>query len=136
MYKHIGRKVRGLAVAIFVIGLLGAAGAGVYLGVQKILDLPVCIAIGAGGVILSWLVSWVLYCIGDTHARIERLEEKLIPKPNYMEYLSTNTAQRGRCEICGKVTDLVNAKIEDNLGVRYRKVCRECFAANQCSEAD
>ena len=136
MFKHIGRKVRGLAVAICVIGMLGAAGAAVYLGVQKVLDWPWCAAIGAGGVIVSWLTSWVLYAIGDTHARIERLEDKLIPKPTYMEYLSANAAQRGQCEMCGRVTDLVNAKIEDNLGVRYRKVCKECFAANQCSEAD
>ena len=29
-----------------------------------------------------------------------------------------------------------NAKIEDQLGTRYRKVCRECFAANHCTEAE
>ena len=64
--------------------------------------------------------------------KLERLEDKLIPKPNYMSYLEGNQPLRGQCEICGKTTDLINAKIVDNLGTRYRKVCRECFSANGC----
>ena len=95
-----------------------------------------CIAIAVGGVVVSWLCSWVMYCIGDTHVKVERLEEKLIPKPAYAEYLAGSGPARGACEICGKTTDLISAKITDQLGTRYRKVCRECFAANNCSEAD
>ena len=136
MFNHIGRKVRGLAVIICAIGILGSIAAGVTLYLMKTLELIPCIAIGIGGAVVSWLCSWVLYCIGDTHMKIERLENKLIPKPAYEEYLSTNSPVRGACEICGKTTDLINAKIEDAMGVRYRKVCRECFAANHCSEAD
>ena len=136
MYHHIGRKVRGLAVAICVIGVIGSIGAGVALYLLKILDLIPCIAIGVGGALVSWLCSWVLYCIGDTQVRVERLEDKLIPKPNYAEYLNSNVALRGKCEICGKTTDLVNAKIEDAFGIRYRKVCRECFALNNAKQTD
>ena len=136
MFRHIGRKVRGLAAALCVIGILGSLGAGTALYLLKILQLIPCIAIAAGGVLLSWLSSWVIYCIGDTHVKIERLGEKLIPKPAYEEYLAGNNPARGACEICGRTTDLINAKIEDQLGVRYRKVCRECFAANNCTEAD
>lgn len=136
MFNHIGRKVRGLAVALCVIGILGSLGAGVFLYLTKVLELVPCIAIAAGGIVLSWISSWVMYCVGDTHVKIERLEDKLIPKPAYAEYLAGNTPARGACEICGKTTDLINAKITDQLGTRYRKVCRECFAANNCSEAD
>lgn len=136
MFRHIGRKVRGLAVALSVIGILGSAGAGVYLYAGKVLELVPCILIGVGGIIVSWLCSWVLYAVGDTHVKLERLEDKLIPKPAYAEYLAGNNALRGTCEICGKTTDLINAKIEDQLGIRYRKVCRECFAKNHCTEAD
>lgn len=136
MFNHIGRKVRGLAVVFCTIGILGSIGAGVALYLLKTLELIPCIAIGVGGAVVCWLVSWVMYCIGDTHVKIERLEDKLIPKPAYAEYLSTNSPARGACEFCGKTTDLINAKIEDQLGVRYRKVCRECFAANHCTEAD
>jgi hypothetical protein len=100
------------------------------------MELIPCIAIAAGGAVVSWLSSWVVYCIGDTHVRVERLENKLIPKPAYAEYLAGSSASRGACEICGKVTDLIDAKIEDQLGTRYRKVCRECFAANHCTEAE
>ena len=136
MFRNIGRKVRGLAVALCVIGILGSIGAGVFLSLTRLLELFPCIAIAAGGVLVSWLSSWTLYCIGDTHVRIERLEEKLIPKPAYAEYLAGNNPARGKCEICGRTTDLIDAKIEDKMGVRYRRVCRECFAANNCQERD
>lgn len=136
MFTNIGRKVRGQAVALCVIGILGALGAAVFLYLTKILDLVPCIIIAAGGVLVAWLSSWVLYCIGDTHVRIMRLEDKLIPKPSYAEYLAGSGPVRGACEICGKTTDLINAKIEDRMGTRYRKICKECFAANNATEAD
>ncbi len=136
MFSNIGRKVKGLAVALCVIGILGAIGAGVFLYLTNMMELIPCISIAAGGILVSWLSSWTLYCIGDTHVRIERLENKLIPKPAYAEYLAGNNPARGTCEICGRTTDLINAKIEDKMGVRYRKVCRECFAANNCQERD
>ena len=135
MYSHIGKKVKGLAVAFCVIGIVSAVASGVLLFVFKVLQLVPCIAIAVGGALLSWLLSWVMYCIGDTHVKIARLEDKLIPKPAYAEYLAGNTPSRGPCEICGRTTDLISAKIEDQMGVRYRKVCRECFAANKCTEA-
>jgi hypothetical protein len=136
MYYHIGKKVRYLAVALCIIGVLASIGTGVYLYAEEKLDVVPCLAICVGGSLLFWLSSWVLYCIGDTHVRIERLEDKLIPKPAYAEYLATNNANRGTCEICGRTTDLIDAKIEDKMGVRFRKVCRECFAANNCQEAN
>ena len=136
MFSHIGRKVRGLAVALCAIGIVLSIGAGVALYLLKVLQLIPCIAIGVGGILLSWISSWVLYCIGDTHVKLERLEEKLIPKPNYTNYLNDSQALRGQCEICGKTTDLVNAKIVDKMGTRYRKVCRECYAKNNCEPND
>ena len=129
MFRHIGRKVKGLAVVICTVGIIGSIGAGVALYLTKVLQLIPCLAIAIGGPVVSWLCGWVLYCIGDTHVKIERLENKLIPKPAYAPV-------RGACEICGRTTDLISARIEDQLGTRYRKVCRECFAANNCSEAD
>ena len=136
MYKHIGRAVKGLSIALCIIGITASIAAGVYLYIEKVLDLWICIAIGVGGAIASWLCSWVLYCIGDTNVRIARLEDTLIPKPTYTEYMAGNNPLRGQCELCGRTTDLVNAKIEDKLGTRYRKVCRECYAANGCTPAD
>ena len=136
MFRHIGRKVRGLAVVLCAIGIISSIGAGVALYLTKLVDLIPCIGIAVGGALISWLSSWVMYCIGDTHVKIERLESKLIPKPAYTEYLADNSPDRGSCEICGRTTDLINAKIEDHLGTRYRKVCRECFAAYNCTERD
>ena len=136
MYKHIGKKLKALAEIWCVLGVLGSIAAGVLLYFVKKppMDLIYCIAIAVGGVIFSILSSWGIYALGDIHAKLERLEDKLIPKPNYMSYLEDKQAMRGPCEICGKTTDLINAKIVDSMGTRYRKVCKECFAANGCEE--
>ena len=136
MYKHIGKKLKVLAVLWCILGVLGSLAAGVllYLVKKPPMDLKYCIAIGVGGLIVSVLSSWLIYALGDIHVKLEKLEDKLIPKPNYMSYLEDKQATRGPCEICGKTTDLINAKIVDSLGTRYRKVCKECFAANGCQE--
>jgi hypothetical protein len=136
MYKHIGKKLKVLAEIWCLLGVLGsiAAGALLYLVKKPPMELQYCIAIAVGGIIVAILSSWGIYALGDIHAKLERLEDKLIPKPNYMSYLEGNQALRGQCEICGKTTDLINAKIVDSLGTRYRKVCKECFAANGCEE--
>ena len=131
MYQHIGKKLKVFAGVWCVLGSLGAAAAAVLLCVSG-MQLWTGILIGVGGIVVSILSSWGIYALGDIHVKLERLEDKLIPKPNYMSYLEGNQALRGQCEICGKTTDLINAKIVDNLGTRYRKVCRECFSANEC----
>lgn len=138
MYKHIGKKLRVLAEVWCVLGVIGSIAAGIllYLVKKPPMELWICIAIGIGGILVFVLSSWGIYALGDIHMKMERLEDKLIPKPNYMSYLDGNQALRGQCEICGKTTDLINAKIVDNLGTRYRKVCRECFSANKCESAD
>lgn len=136
MFNHIGRKLKGIAIVLSIVGVPGSLAAGVLLYLGKTLDLLWCIVIGVGGIILSLLVAMVIYGIGDTNRRLERLEDKLIPKPSYASYLNDNQALRGPCEICGRTTDLVNAKIVDKMGTRYRKVCRECYAANNCQPND
>ena len=136
MYKHIGKKLKILAEIWCLLGVLGSIAAGVLLYVVKKppMELQYCIAIAVGGIVLAILSSWGFYAIGDIHTKLERLEDKLIPKPNYMSYLEENQPLRGQCEICGKTTDLINAKIVDSLGTRYGKVCRDCFTANGCEE--
>ena len=136
MFNHIGRKLKVIAAVLGIVGILGSIAAGVLLYLGKTLDLLWCIVIGVGGIILFLIGMMVIYGIGDTHAKLERLEEKLIPKPSYASYLNDNQALRGKCEICGKTTDLVNAKIVDKMGTRFRMVCRECYAANNCQPND
>ena len=136
MFNHIGRKVKVLAAIWGIVGIAGSIAAGVLLYLGETLDLLWCIVIGVGGIIVTLLSMMVLYAIGDTHVKLERLEDKLIPKPNYTSYLNDNQALRGMCEICGKTTDLVNAKIVDQFGTRYRKVCKECYTINHCQLND
>ena len=136
MYNHIGKKLKALAAAWLIILILGSLAAGTLLYLWKTLDLYWCIAIAVGGILVALIGSMVMYGIGDTHVKLERLEDKLIPKPSYMSYLDGNQGLRGTCEICGKTTDLVKAKIVDQMGTRYRQVCRECYTANHCIPAE
>lgn len=136
MFKHIGRKVKVIAAIWGIVGIAASLAAGVLLYLGKTLDLLWCIVIAAGGIILSLVTMMLFYCIGDTHAKLERMEDKLIPKPSYASYLNDNQALRGSSEICGKTTDLINAKIVDQFGTRYRKVCKECYALNNCQPND
>ena len=133
MYQHIGKKLKVFAEIWCLLAALGAVAAAVlmYLGGVA---LWICIVTGVGGIAVAVLSSWGIYALGNIHAKLERLEDKLIPKPSYMSYLEDSQPLRGQCEICGKTTDLISAKIVDSLGTRYRKVCRECFAANDCEE--
>lgn len=133
MYQHIGKKLKVFAEIWCLLGVLGAIAAAVLMYLAKV-ELWICIVTGVGGIAVSILSSWGIYALGDIHVKLERLEDKLIPKPSYMSYLEDNQPLRGQCEICGKTTDLINAKIVDSLGTRYRKVCRDCFAANGCEE--
>ena len=135
MYQHIGKKLKVLAEIWCVLGVLGSIAAAVLMYLGKT-TLWICIATGFGGILFSVLSSWGIYALGDIHAKLEKLEDKLIPKPSYMSYLENNQPLRGQCEMCGKTTDLINAKIVDSMGTRYRKVCRECFAANGCESND
>ena len=99
MYKHIGKKLKVLAGIWCVIGVLASITAGVLLRVltkKPQMDLLYCILIGVGGIILSVLSSWGIYALGDIHVKLERLEDKLIPKPNYMSYLEDKQAMRDR----------------------------------------
>ena len=136
MINHIGRKLKVIAGIWAIVGIAGSVAAGVLLYLGQTIDLLWCIAIIVGGILLFALGAMIIYGIGDTHMKLERLEDKLIPKPSYASYLNDNQALRGQCEICGKTTDLVNAKIVDRMGTRFRKVCRECYAANNCEPAD
>ena len=133
MYQHIGKKLKVFAEIWCLLGVLGAIAAAVLMYLAKV-ELWICVVTGVGGIAVSILSSWGIYALGDIHVKLERLEDKLIPKPSYMSYLEDNQPLRGQCEICGKTTDLINAKIVDSLGTRYRKVCRDCFAANGCEE--
>ena len=136
MFKHVGRKLKVITIILGIIFIAGSIATGVLLYLGEVLDLVWCIAIGVGGIIVSLVAMMVLYAVGDTHVKLEHLEDKLIPKPSYTNYLNDQQALRGPCEICGKTTDLINAKIVDQFGTRYRKVCRECYAINHCQPND
>ena len=135
MYQHIGKKLKIFARIWCTLGVLGAIAAAVLMYLAKI-PLWICIVTVVGGIAVAVFSSWGIYALGDIHAKLERLEDKLVPKPSYMSYLEGNQALRGQCEMCGKTTDLINAKIVDSLGTRYRKVCRDCFNANMCESDD
>ena len=61
----------------------------------------------------------------------EIADQELSEKKASQDYLEENGVE---CEMCGrKVAKLINVRIEDDLGIRYRKVCDRCYSKYNCT---
>ena len=131
MFQQSGKRTKGIAFVLASVGILASLAAGLLLFIQKTLPVYWCIAIALGGILVCYALAIVIYAIGDTQVRVQRMEELVTPKPTYMEYVQDvkSARQQMKCEMCGKsTTELIPGKLVDQMGTRYRKVCRECFS--------
>ena len=61
----------------------------------------------------------------------ETADKELEEKKGTTEYIEENGTP---CEMCGKkALQLYNVKIEDDMGIRYRKVCEKCLSKYNCT---
>ena len=73
MYDNIGGKIKGLAVAIFILGCIGGAIAGIAtMGISEsfIAGLPILIFVP----LASWISSWFLYGFGEIIDKVSAIE--------------------------------------------------------------
>ena len=121
MYRNIGKKIKGLAVFIFVLGLVSAAGAGVgivffqtdkYVLISNSLGMRILAGVVTFllGSLGAWISTWCLYGFGElidstsqkkqcAHGRGRAAEEKKYKCPN-----CGSTVSRGdsKCDSCGQ----------------------------------
>lgn len=139
LYTDIGNKIKKLAKWIFIVETIGAIITGfVFLGnSNEGSGLIILLA----GPILAWISSWALYAFGQLVDDVNALrnqnapQQEAAPKATPFENAPQKAVsevnaqyQSGNCQLCGQASDqLVRCKITDDLGTRYRTICKDCI---------
>lgn len=124
MSNGVGKTIKNVAMVVACICVISSAG-----GLIAMILIPP-FWIGGGIIVLGSLIfglfSLNLYGFGqlvEDTARIAKMLETSSPAD--LKALS----KRGNCELCDKKdVDVVNCKIVDSQGTRYRNLCVECMA--------
>lgn len=146
IYDNIGRKIKKLAIATFIVGAIAAVIEGLA---QINTDDVVGILTLFLGPVAAWVSSWLLYGFGELiETNCEIAENTRQNKSNSKQAFSNTTAKKekskkieavdvdgedthfwiGKCQMCGRENVMIrSAKIVDNLGTRYRDICVDCF---------
>ena len=61
MYENIGKKIKGLAVWMFIVDAIGGIITGIVLAAEE----GIFILISIGAPIVAWISSWLLYGFGE-----------------------------------------------------------------------
>ena len=68
MYRNIGKKIKGMAVAIFILETVALVIAGLCMILASNWEMPLIIAgalVIVIGPIVSWICTWLLYGFGE-----------------------------------------------------------------------
>ena len=87
MYNNIGNKVKGLAIFVCVIGMVGSVIAAIVMWANHLVGAGFGTLIG--GCLSAWIGSWVIYCIGDTNVKTTELTEQIMDLQNDVDRLKT-----------------------------------------------
>ena len=87
MYSNIGAKVKGLAVFVCVIGIVGSLIAAIVMWANDLVGAGFGTLIG--GCLSAWIGSWVVYCIGDTNVKTTELTEQIMDLQKDVNRLKT-----------------------------------------------
>ena len=142
MYDNIGRKIKGLAKAIFIAQGISMAITGIVLMcIDEDLILYGVLTLILGPV-LAWISSWLLYGFGElidkvsniernTHDEVNETAPSLRAKDETAEPMPKETVIK-KCDFCGKENvNGAHCKIVDNLGTRFRDLCCDCIEENK-----
>ncbi|MBQ9950148.1 MAG: SHOCT domain-containing protein [Clostridia bacterium] len=65
MYRNIGKKIKSLAVVMFVLLAIVSIGLGIFLLCSSFYMMPVGIVVLVAGPVLAWISSFILYGFGE-----------------------------------------------------------------------
>jgi hypothetical protein len=146
LYENIGVKIKNWAKWIFIIEAIGAIITGFVLLIDwGFEDGWWALFIIFFGPIVAWVGSWILYAFGqlvdDVHAsrcssdtksfeRTKAESTHSVPQNKPLENITELNVQykSGKCDLCSTTSDqLVYCKLVDDLGTRYRTICKDCI---------
>lgn len=85
MYKNIGKKIKGLAKATFIVEAISAVITGMILGIVwyswgEYEGAFVALGIMVGGPIIAWVSTWLLYGFGELIDKTSKISDKICPE--------------------------------------------------------
>ena len=143
LYENIGEKIKSWAKWIFIIEAISAVVSGFVLMGND--DAVVGLIVLLAGPLVAWVSSWILYafgqlvddvhasrCLGDTKSfeRTKAESTHSVPQNKPLENITELNVQykSGKCDFCSTTSDqLVYCKLVDDLGTRYRTICKDCI---------
>ena len=142
MYNNIGGKIKGLAIATFIVAAIAAVITGIVLMcIDEDLILYGVLTLILGPV-LAWISSWLLYGFGELIDKVSDIERNTRGETN--ETTSSLKAKDEtavpapketvikKCDFCGKENvNGAHCKIVDDLGTRFRDLCCDCIEENK-----
>lgn len=151
MFNEIGKKIKGVASAVcwIQVAIYAIVGIIIMTTTEELVIVGLLIIVVGG--LFAWLSSITLYGFGELIDKVCSIE-KTINAEKYQKQptnsfssatLSGNGVSKnnvshkylGNCEMCNAENIMVcDAKIVDDMGVRYRKVCDSCFEKYNCQE--
>lgn len=138
MFDNIGGKIKAAAQVVTWLGIITSVIGGIAIMVS--LESPTGVLVMIGGSLISWLSSLALYGFGQLIENTDIIagRSRINNTPEYVAKVfdktqsSTNDIKTptklGTCELCDKKdVEVVNCKIVDSLGTRYRNICADCM---------
>lgn len=146
LYENIGVKIKSWAKWIFIVEAVSAIIGGFIMVGNDDAEMGLIMVIA--GPVVAWVSSWLLYAFGQLVDDVNAIRgqinpgKKEEPKPSAVlqnelqEVVFDSDVQykEGNCELCGLSSEqLVYCKIVDDLGVRYRTICKECITKHRAT---
>ena len=145
-FDNIGKKIKELVKTLFIIEVIIYIIVGIILiAINKNL-VSAALLIMLVGPIIAWISSWLLYGFGQLIDNTDIIVKNLCTTGRNTTSSETSqsenqppenpTTMLGKCEFCDKENvPLWDAKIVDDMGIRYRRICSDCYKANNASPA-
>ena len=105
MYDNIGAKIKILAIVIAVLGAISSLIGGIILFINDMVERGFIAIIG--GVVLSWISTWVLYGFGELIIKTTEIADNTA-KPVVIKTTNTNIPIYAQPQTCKpkKIADL------------------------------
>ena len=146
MFQNIGGKIKKIADWVLILGIISSIIWGIAIMVtdeELILEGFITMIVGS---ISAWLSSVLLYGFGQLIENSDKLVmmqsqatgisepdlDKRQKEEEKVYYESKDEPIIGKCDMCGKENVIIyKCTIKDDLGTRYRNMCKECAEKNK-----
>ena len=150
MFNNIGGKIKTLASVITWLGIGLSVIIGIVLMVMAEELILIGLIVAILGSIFSWIGSFLIYGFGELIENSSIIAKKANMSFSEINGSGVNTGEEivnqsnksktefqhkriGKCQMCDADNVMISsAVIVDDMGMRYRNVCNECYEKYNC----